>query len=524
MADLDPDVVGRSGIDPVTGSILSQDVRNALMKRASINTSLVQNESLKIQRQRDQIDSENIVVAQNNQQALLGIGSNINSLKDEIGKLGTGLSGIALLLQKDSAEEENRIRSQQERDRKLIEQEVRIGKEGAVEDKIENAIVEPVQKLTPKVNDIFSRIGQAIGALFLGWLTNPIIEVLDNQQKDGIDKVKNIKMNILKNIGIAIGGLFAIKSGFGLIMKTIGTIGKFLGKLAIAPLLPLLPGIKPGNRTPGVGGGILKGITVISGLMNFFNKENVDGLLTLAAAFGPFKFVRMAAGAGYAADEIAEAFGGDIFKDNAIADSIVSSAKDLAKETMDRITSFISPTATNKSLEKTSTQTQSTTPIVGESTPTSTPPPTQVQPSTELTNKFQSAWDYRNNNLARGRIEEEWDKMTPEEKKIAVEWAKSKGYDWTEMRLNMPSNSTQSSPTVSAVPAQISTPIKSQQPVGSLPDPKPNLVMLTSSSNQPSDQYVPLTNGALTDVPLINSGNTDNFYVLYSQLNYNVVM
>jgi hypothetical protein len=28
----------------------------------------------------------------------------------------------------------------------------------------------------------------------------------------------------------------------------------------------------------------------------------------------------------------------------------------------------------------------------------------------------------------------------------------------------------------------------------------------------------------LTDVPFIPSANTDNFYVLYSQLNYNVVM
>jgi hypothetical protein len=42
-----------------------------------------------------------------------------------------------------------------------------------------------------------------------------------------------------------------------------------------------------------------------------------------------------------------------------------------------------------------------------------------------------------------------------------------------------------------------------------------------AANNQP--QTSP-SSKPLTDVPLINSSNPDNFYTLYSQVNYNVVM
>ena len=73
-------------------------------------------------------------------------------------------------------------------------------------------------------------------------------------------------------------------------------------------------------------------------------------------------------------------------------------------------------------------------------------------------------------------------------------------------------------------PAQVSMPLREPQQVGQLPEPKPSLTMIKTSNNQSQQVIPPLTNEPLTDVPLINSANPDNFYVLYSQLNYNVVM
>jgi hypothetical protein len=518
MAELDPDVVGRSGVDPVTGSVLSQDVRNALMKRATVNSSIFREETIRVQRQRDEIDTQNIAVAKGNQQALLGVNSSIESLRVEIGKLGTGLAGISLLLQQDSASEENRIRTQQEKDRRLVEQEVRIGKENLIEQKIENALLSPVQKLIPKVTDIFSRIGQAIGALFLGWLTNQTVELLDAQQKESVDKVKDIKNNILKHIGIAIGGLFAIKTGFGLIMKTLGTIGKFLGKLVIAPVAPLLSKANP-KATPKPGSGLnVRSNIAIGSLMTGLDIVGGEdpgraiagattGMIGSAAAFGVGSLLPIP-GSGL----ISGAFA-------------YSPSVNFGKDIYDKF--FGKSETDNRSLKEEKPKEFPKPTIISESAPEAPPtdilataqpqtPMTPSSPSAKMVSQFEQAWQYRNNPIARGRIEDAWDKMTTEEKQMAMDWAKSKGYNWNEMKLQMPTT------TIST--AQINVPPKPQQNVGTLPEPKPNVVMLTSSSGQSQQPNVPITSGALTDVPLINSSNPDNFYVLYSQLNYNVVM
>ena len=63
--------------------------------------------------------------------------------------------------------------------------------------------------------------------------------------------------------------------------------------------------------------------------------------------------------------------------------------------------------------------------------------------------------------------------------------------------------------------------IKPATSVSALPEPKPTLTMIRTANNQ--QQTSPTPNGSLTDVPLISSSNPDNFYVLYSQLSYNVV-
>ena len=177
---------------------------------------------------------------------------------------------------------------------------------------------------------------------------------------------------------------------------------------------------------------------------------------------------------------------------------------------------------------------QPQTPMMGEQKP-STP-----APSPDMVSKFEQAWQYRNNPFARGRIEDAWGKMTPDQKQQAKEWASSKGYDWKEMKLPdapaaamatpatpaMISGQSESKPPepTGASPAQMTPPSKEPTQVGQLPEPKPSLTMIATSNNANQNANPPITNGALTDVPFINSSNPDNFYVLYSQLSYNVVM
>jgi len=548
MAELDPEKVGRLGVDPGTGSPLSQEVRNALLKKSTIDASIFQN----IENRRTQTDAQNAELSKGQEQALLGFNSTLQAIRTDIVKLGTGLSGIALLLQQDAAEDQSKTRADQEKQRLLTERQVRVGKESEIEQKIQNAISEPVQRLVPQVNDVFGKIGAALGILFGGWLTNQTVQAIRASEEGNTKLFNEIRFNILKNVGIAVGGLFAIRAGFSLIKRTIGAIASGLTKLLIAKPLALaaglIPGLggrnvptpgrgsggggkPPGGRGPGIFGSLFAGINAF---MNAKNGEYVDTVMIALSLFGPGKFVKGLMGVGFAADQIAEIFGMNIFgKDpnkQKQAASVVEEAlkQKETKPTLTPTTSKVEQnTASSKPAPTASVPTsvaQPQTPMMGEQTP-STP-----APSPDMEKKFEQAWQYRNNPMARGRFEDAWSKMTPDQQQQAKTWAQTKGYDWNEMKLkdavDMSDLKQQPSKTETAEisPAQVSMPLREPQQVGQLPEPKPSLTMIKTSNTQQQQSNPPLSNEPLTDVPLINSANPDNFYVLYSQLNYNVVM
>lgn len=557
MAELDPEKVGRSGFDPVTGSPLSQDVRSLLLRKSIIDKSVFRNELLESENRKREIDNQNVRVVQSQEQALLGFNSNIQALRNDIGKLGVGLSNIALLLRQDSAEETERIKIQQERERRLVEQRVRIGRESEIEQKIQSALVAPVQRLVPQVNDVFGRIGAALGILFGGWLTNQVVQAIKASEEGNTKLFNDIRFNIIKNLAIVGGGLFAIRAGFSLVKKTIGQVAMGLTRLLIAKPLALaggllrnVPGFGPKPTTPprqtgprqtgpkfGMFGSIFN---AFDAFLNFRNQEYADGLMRsvmlVLPAVGPLGVVKGLLGLGVAADQIAEVFGSNLFGKNPNMQKISESAKSESQKT--KTTTSSKPTSSPTSSPISSYEEPQTSP---KTTPTVQPQTTMMgesikpAPSAERVSQFEQAWQYRNNPLARGRIESAWNSMSSEEKQQAKDWAKSKGYDWNEMKLSDPSSMmSQATPMAqttkeSVVPAQMTpsaemtAPPKEPVKVGQLPEPNPSVTMIKTSSSMNQQSNIPITSGALTDVPLINSANPDNFYVLYSQLNYNVV-
>ena len=327
MAELDPEQLGRVGIDPTTGSPLSQEVRNALLRKSTIDAATFRNEMAAAENRRRDVDIQNAEVLRSQEQALGGFSSNILSLRNDIGKLGTGLASIALLLQQGGAEEQNRIRQEQETQRRLTERQIRIGKENEVEQKIQNALAEPVENIAPKVSDTFGKIGAALGILFGGWLTKQTVDAIKASEEGNTKLFNEIKGNIIKGLAIAGGGLLAVKAGFGLVMRTIGGVARGLTRLLIAKPLAiaaaLLPKVPkpgggsptpkgPGRKGPGLIGGLINGFT---GWMNWMNGEKVDAVLaalTFVPGGGVFRAIRTGAEVVYGLDQIAELFGSNL--------------------------------------------------------------------------------------------------------------------------------------------------------------------------------------------------------------------
>ena len=549
-------------------------------------------------------------------QEISALRGTVDALRTETATLSNGLTSISNLIQQDSALEKQQNAQEVERERRLLETKIRMGKESQLEQKITNSLARPVQALQQKVTNIFGGIVEALKILFTGWLTNQLFETVKAASEGNKKKLEEIKNTVLKGIGDVVKIFAVIQKGFGLVIKSVtglaGRIGGLVLKLATAPIkaltnvvrgAPLLTNIFGGPKKSGGGGG--GGIGSIFGkvfsganaFMNFKNGENVDGVMNTVMialpAIGPAGIVKGLLALSIAADDIAEVFGGNLFGFN--NPNHTKAGKEIAAEAEKQKKEEKPPASTSKTAARVEPAAKAQTSLMGDkkddksetdpknmtpgpipgsaeikptsdstatvsspktsmmsdtkkpdtaSTPktslvtdmktaepksTSTPQTSMMgktttaalpPPSPEMEKNFELAWKNKDKPFARGRIESAWNGMSVEQQQQAEAWARSKGYDWNEMKL------TQKSPVVPAeVTAAKMQPLsKSSQNVGELAEPKTSVIMAPAAQNQPQKSSSPSlpTNG--TNVPLISSSNPDNFYVLYSQLNYNVVV
>ena len=477
MADLAQ--IAQSGIDPVSGSYLSAERRKAIFAKsrnvssnifkrggalAPINNqpdsgtlALVQNQSQTITSLQDQVNSlrtqvvnfDNVIRIQT--QTIGGVQEQIGGVGNNIKQLSGSIDGITRAISTDSILEQNRTKQEQEEQRRATEQGLRIGRESLLEKALQAALIAPVQRIAEKAQSILSKVAQFFTTLFIGWFTNQGIEVLKGLSDGNGKKLEEIKDNVLKGLGIATTTLFLLNGGFiaiagkianlslkmgGWLLKN--TVGKFFGFLGSTITGLLNIGKAPAVATTGAGagsagGGIVRGAlsaaskvaTGIGGIMDAASGQNVDAAIAAGTLFAPGA-LKIPFGIAYGADSIAEMFGGNLFGKNPneppAAKTPEKSKEPGKKESPDFSqppqygTKDITPT------EGATPQSQAQTPVI-------------PAPSGEMVKNFQMAWDNRNNGFARGRIEGAWDKMSPEEQQQAKVWAKSKGYDWTEMKL-----------------------------------------------------------------------------------------
>jgi len=198
------------------------------------------------------------------QDALIDSNRNsLQSIQDQLFRINTGLQNIYQLLLLETTQERNQLLAQQTSSRRLSEGEFRQGQEDVLERKIRSAIAKPIEKVQQKVGGLFSRIGESLGMLLLGWLTNQGIETLKAITDGDVSKLEEIKDNVidkLKKVGLIIGGVFLGVNGLIIGIKA---ISKLVIKLGVNLLkLPFRLGagafrlgsrILFGNKAPNLG-------------------------------------------------------------------------------------------------------------------------------------------------------------------------------------------------------------------------------------------------------------------------------
>lgn len=446
---------------------------------------------------------------QTTQQTVGGLQQSLDVIRVQVTELNQGVQNTAQLLQQESALEQNQLKQEQEAERRLAERKVRLGKESALERGIQAALARPILKLQQTVTGLFDRIMGSLTTLFFGWLTNQGIETLKAFADGNSKKLEEIKNTVIKNVLYAIGGFAAINIGFGLLMRTItGLTLKLTGLVARIALAPFkLAGSAIGGLL-GLGKGILKAparaigkvpITVGGGKIlsrggGFLNRflGGVRGMGNIFKGGGAKAGAKFVPGLGTILSGTAAVY--DFSKG------------DIPGGALNVVGMIPGPigwlgTAGRIGLEgkRFMDSRQQTPPPKPESAKVAPSPAAQPQ-MTAMPAASEITFGVDTSNMLQGPAQA-----------LSLETAPSYG------TMNIEGLLEEKKPS-----AEIKSLPKPTTPVGTLPEAKPNIIM--AGGGRDRTQTVATQQEPLTDVPFIPSSNTDNFYVLYSQMNYNVVM
>jgi len=472
MADLAQ--VAQSGVDPASGSYLSAEKRKAIFARTRVSSNVFGRGGALVPINK-QSDSGALVTTaiQNQTQNISSLQGQINSLRSEVNDFRTALSRITDLIAYDSVLEKNSIKQEQEEQRRATEQGLRIGRESLIERKIQNALIAPAQAIAQRTQSILDKVKQFFTTLFIGWLTNQGIETLRALSEGNGKKLEEIKDNVLKGLGIAAGTLFLLNGGFFAIASTItrlslkiggwlikNTVGRFFG--ALANLLKSGGNALVSGAQAGIralAGGSMDDVAKAAARGGGGLLKNTGNLLKGAASFGSKLFAPINIGIAAYRYSQGDMVGGTLSAASAL-------------------------------------------PLVGL-------PAVALDIGREF-GAFEGTFLGKNENTQQPKAQQA---------KTKPKVDKSKQLDASKPaefgNINVPAEVSPQAQTTRIPSASFN--------LGPAPEAKPNVVYKRTGSSAQQRSGAAPTGGSVNEVPAISASNPDNFYVLYSQVNYNVV-
>lgn len=417
---------------------------------------------------------------------LIGLQGQLEGVRSELISTNNNLLGIGNLIRTDSAQDQQRLLDERRDQQLLSERQVRVGQEEELERKVSASFVEPVNKLEKSLSSTFGNIQKALNFLFVGAVSGVFLKGLGKAVDLGKSTLAGVG-SLLTNIFGAIGsGLGSIKDGFGSVIKSIGGVvddiskgilslakspfkaiadafNKLLGK-DVSPTPPPTtkpPTTKPPTTKPPSGGGPLRFLGPATRLFSGF-------------------------GAGAAALE-GDYTGAAIYGSAALFPNPVTGSAALAYSFFgDEIKQGLS----------------------------------------NITNQFGN-FDFKNlsipNIFGLGSSEKEVKpSLDNTETSSPITAAPTTNTTTSSTSVAQPAGP-QSIQVVPFDQSQVQAPPNQQRNLEPPAEPAPDIVYL-QSGNQQTSMVASGGGGTLTDVPLIPSANPDNFYTLYAQLNYNVVI
>ena len=557
--------VAQSGVDPISGSYLSAERRKALFKRSQVSSnifggggalvpiskksdpetlSIVKSQSTSITSLQGQVNTLSSEVANLNKvifiqtQTINGVQELVGSLRGEVTGFNNSLNNVTKAITNDSVLEQNRIKKENEEQRRSTELGLRVGRESLLEKAIQSALIAPVQAIAQKAQSILSRLSQFFGTLLLGWLTNQGIETLRAISEDNGKKLIEIRDNVLKALGIGAATLFLLNGGFFAIAGTIARLSLKIGGWLLKNTV---------GRFFGALGGLLKGAgnAIVSTAKAGWSAITGAGAKAAAPAAGaaaaaPATRAGVAAAASSADDaskvaaKAAAKTGGRFVPGLGTVISGGAALYDFSRgdplggvlNTIGMIPGPIGWVGTlgrlglegtriaggtdNKSQKPAATSSASAKTVPAKPQSQVIPPSTKPSTTSAATPATSMTFNQQMSDL--------------EKQASSIDFTQAPQYGEVNITPEEGNQvSSQSSQVnIKPLPAQTSG-VPSQVNVGPAPAPAPNVIYRRVGSSAQQRSGAAPTGGPVNQVPSISASNPDNFYVLYSQVNYNVV-
>ena len=177
----------------------------------------------------NQADPVTTSLLQQQSLSITTVSQQLSSISGTLGFVNTNLKGIQENLSVSDTLERQREAARQNRERILAEQGLREGKESQLENKIQQSLSQPLQRIGQKTQNTLGSLTKFLFTLAGGWLTITGIDLLQSMAEGNVDKINKLKTRFIGGLTIIAGSLTAITLG---IKNTIGLIGNFAGLVA----------------------------------------------------------------------------------------------------------------------------------------------------------------------------------------------------------------------------------------------------------------------------------------------------
>lgn len=403
-----------------------------------------------------------------NQASLDAINVQLVRISTQMNGFNNSLGRISTLMAESSALERLKERQAENQERVLAEQKLREGKESVVERKIQNSLAAPVQKIGAKTQGTLGNLMRFFTFLFTGWLLGQGVQAIKAYSENNKKRLQEISKTVLKGLGI-VGGIFAaLKLGLGSVTSKVLNAGSLIRKavynnLFKAPILGLIAAAK----------GAFKSV-----------KNKVTGTGNPPPSGSP-------SGGGFMPSALLSTgiqTGLNIFQGKNVQESLAGGVGVGALAYGAKNLPLPGPLGILKPLLF----------LLGA--------PTANEAAINL---------YKN--IAQNNLN-----LNFQAPKFGVDASNAMGNAFSSADQNNP----HSADVIATPAAQVSPPAKgdTSSAIGPEPEPKTNVVVTDATAAAQGQQSVPAATGNIADLPYVSSSNPDNFYVLYSQVHYNVVI